>query len=53
MFIVQGRYASRSMAKHCWPGQNAIGKRFHAGSFYFVLAGGTMPFIRRYSTIWP
>ena len=22
-------------------------------SFYFALAGGTMPFIRRYSTIWP
>jgi hypothetical protein len=21
--------------------------------FYFALAGGTMPFIRRYSTIWP
>jgi hypothetical protein len=23
------------------------------GGFYFALAGGTMPFIRRYSTIWP
>jgi hypothetical protein len=22
-------------------------------SVYFALAGGTMPFIRRYSTIWP
>jgi len=22
-------------------------------NFYFALAGGTMPFIRRYSTIWP
>ena len=21
--------------------------------FYLALAGGTMPFIRRYSTIWP
>jgi putative ABC transport system permease protein len=23
---------NQSMAKHCWPGQNALGKRFHAGN---------------------
>jgi predicted permease len=23
---------NRSMAKHCWPGESAIGKRFHAGN---------------------
>jgi predicted permease len=44
--LIEGRYftmddgansplviiVNRSMAKHCWPGQNAIGKRFHAGN---------------------
>jgi len=44
--LIGGRYFTRddgansplvviineSMAKHCWPGQNAIGKRFHAGN---------------------
>ncbi len=43
--LVEGRYftaddransplviiVNQSMAKHCWPGQNAIGKRLHAG----------------------
>jgi predicted permease len=44
--LIEGRYftvndrsstplvviVNQSMAKHCWPGQNAIGKRFHAGN---------------------
>jgi predicted permease len=44
--LIEGRYftmddrssaplvviVNQSMAKHCWPGQRAIGKRFHAGN---------------------
>ena len=44
--LIQGRYftmddrsntplvviVNQSMAKHCWPGESAIGKRFHAGN---------------------
>jgi hypothetical protein len=29
------------------------GDHWHRTSCYLALAGGTMPFMRRYSTIWP